>query len=359
MNLLLLDAAKYWSGGAERVYLCAKGFKQKGHNVVVICLPTSRLNLLLKNEVIIYNIHPVSDLDIFAAIKIVYVLLKHKIGVIDVHSPKFYWLGVFISKILNKKVFITRNVEYRKKGIKKIINRFLYNFCNGVIAVSEKIKKDLMEDFKLKEGKIKVIYDAVNINPQVKNIRNNYNIPQDAIVFSIIGRIEENKGQHIAVEVVKKLLDKGYNTYLFVVGQAESQSYYKNLVDYVKKNQLVEKVIFTGFVSNIEDFIFSSDIVLCCSKYEGMSKVILISIMIGKPVVTTEAVKVSEVLGKEHLKFIKFVPVRNVQNFVNSTEEVIKNLSFYKKESQNFSLQKVSYEKMVDEYLNFYYEKNY
>ena len=79
----------------------------------------------------------------------------------------------------------------------------------------------------------------------------------------------------------------------------------------------------------------------------------------GKPVVTTEAVKVSEVLEKEHLKFIKFVPVRNVQNFVNSTEEVIKNLSFFKKESQNFSLQKVSYEKMVDEYLNFYYEKNY
>jgi glycosyltransferase involved in cell wall biosynthesis len=359
MNILLFDAAKYWSGGAERVYLCAKRFKQKGHNVVVICLPTSRLNLLLKNEVILYNIHPVSDLDIFAAIKIVYVLLKHKIGVIDIHSPKFYWLGVLIGKILNKKVFITRNVEYRKKGIKKIINRLLYNLCNGVIVVSEKIKKDLIEDFKLKEEKIKVIYDAVNIKPQVKNIRNNYNIPQDAIVFSIIGRIEENKGQHIAVEVVKKLLDKGYNTYLFVVGQTESQSYYKNLVDYVKKNQLVEKVIFTGFVSNIEDFIYSSDIVLCCSKYEGMSKVILISIMMGKPVVTTEAVKVSEVLEKEHLKFIKFVLVRNVQNFVSSTEEVIKNLSFYKKESQNFSLQKVSYEKMIDEYLNFYYEKNY
>ena len=26
MNILLFDAAKYWSGGAERVYLCAKRF---------------------------------------------------------------------------------------------------------------------------------------------------------------------------------------------------------------------------------------------------------------------------------------------------------------------------------------------
>ena len=355
MNILLFDAARYWSGGAERVYLCAKGYKQKKHNVVVVCLPTSRLNLLLKNEIKLYNIHPVFDLDIFAAIKIIYILLKHKINVVDIHSPKFYWLGVFIGKFLNKKIFITRNVEYRKKGIKRKINRLLYNFCYGVVVVSEKIKKYMVEDFKLKEEKIKVIYDAIDIKPEVKNIRDNYNIPQDAIVISIVGRIEENKGQHIAVEVVKNLSDKGYHVYLFIVGQIETKSYYKNLVENINKLNLVEKIIFTGFVSNIEDFIYSSDIILSCSEYEGMSKVVLLSVIIGRPVITTKSVKVNEVLEKNYLKLISFTKTRSVEEFVILTEKVIKNLRFYKKEKPMFDFQKLlSYEKMVHEYLNFY-----
>jgi len=354
MNIVLFDAAKYWSGGAERVYLCAKGYKQKGHSVIVVCLPTSRLNLLLKNEIKLYNIHPVFDFDIFAAIKIVYILLKHKINIIDIHSPKFYWLGMFIGKLLNKKIFITRNVEYRKKGLKRKINLLLYKFCNGVITVSEKIKRYMIEDFKLKETKIKVIYDAIDLKLDNKNIRSSYNIPQDAIVLSIIGRIEKNKGQHIAIEVTKKLLDKGYNIYLFVVGQIESKWYYKNLVKYVDMYQLTDRIIFTGFVQNIEDYIYSSDVILCCSEYEGMSKVVLVSIIMGKPVITTKSVKVDEVLEKEFLRFINFVQLRNTEEFVVITERVIKNLDFYKNKSQVFDTRKISSERMVCEYLDFY-----
>jgi len=325
MNILLFDAAKYWSGGAERVYLCCKGFKEKGHNVVLVCLPTSRLNLLLKDRIKVYNIHPIFDLDFFAGVKIFYLLLKHKIDVIDIHSPKFYWLGVFIGKLLNKKVFITRNVEYRKKGLKRYINKLLYYFCNGVITVSEKIKNNLIVDFGIKSNKIKVIYDAIEAKSHQKDIRVIYEIPQDAVVLSIIGRIEENKSQHIAVEVAEKLFKKGYNVYLFVVGQIESKSYYHSLIKLVNKIRFKDRVIFTGFVSNVEDYIYSSDIILCCSKHEGIPRTVVESVVLGKPVVSTTAAKIEEIFDEHLLKLVKFVSVPNVDNFVFFVEEVIKN----------------------------------
>lgn len=353
MNILLFDATKFWSGGAERVYFCCEEFMKKRHSVVLVCLPTSRLNFLLKNKIKIYNIHPVFDLDFFAAIKIFFVVIKHKIHVIDIHSPKFYWLGTFVGKVLNKKVFITRNVEYRKKGIKRIINKFLYNFlCNGVIVVSNKVKQQMMKDFEIKNERIKLIYDGFFFKLKGKNLRTMYNIPQHAILFAIIGRIEENKRQKLAVEVVKKLIEKKYDVYLFIVGPIEEKDYYKTLVKLVDDLQLRNKVIFTGFVSNIEDYIFSSDIIISCSQYESMGKAILESVVMNKPVITTTSVKVEE-LSKDLLKFINYAEP-NVESFVLVAEQVIKNIEFYKTQSVSFDIQKFSYENMAEEYLDFY-----
>lgn len=357
MNIALFDAAKYWSGGAERVYLCAKGFLQEGHNVVVVCLPTSRLNKLLKDKIKVYNIHPVIDLDIFAAIKIFYVLIKHKIQIIDVHSPKFYWLCVFIGRLLNKKVFITRNVEYRKKGFKKRINRLLYYFCTGVITVSEKVRKDMMTDFNIKENKIKTIYDGFDfISYEIKSLRAKYSITNE-VVLSIIGRIEENKGQDVAVEVAKKLVEKGYDIKMFIIGPVEEKNFYHAIVEKINKYQLSNKIIFTGFVTNVYDYIFSSDIILCCSKHEAMIKSVVESLVLKTPVVSTSVVKTEEIQFKNRQKFLYTVKDRNPESFVEVIESIVKNINFYRNQKiqKDYTIfAELSYLKMTRQYIDFY-----
>ncbi len=355
MNIALFDATKYWSGGAQRVYLCVKGFKEKGHNVVLICLATSRLNILLKNEVKIYNIHPVSDVfDIFSNFKIFYILLKHKVEVLDIHSPKFYWFATFLGKILNKKVFITRNVEYRKKGLKKIINKFLYFLCNAVIAVSQKVKNDLVEDFKLSQNKVKVIYDEVFFEKtKFDNLRNRYNISEDTIVFSIIGRIEKNKKQDFAVEIIKELKIKGYKVKLFIIGPVEEKSFYKKILNIVEEYKLKENVIFTGFVSNVYDYIFTSDIVLCCSLYESMGKVVTESLYLLTPVVSTPAIKVKEVLAGQYQDYLKIANELKLEEFLKLIEEIIQNIKIYRDKKNKLVF--VNFPStMVEEYLKFY-----
>lgn len=358
MNIALFDATKYWSGGAERVYLCAKGFKEKDNNVTLICLATSRLNRLLKNKVNIYNIHPVSDIfDVFAIFKIFYILLKHKIEVLDIHSPKFYWFGVFLGKILNKKVFITRNVEYRKKGLKKKINNLLYNFCDGIITTSDKVKNYVVKDFNLKEDKVVVIYDDIFFpKNNFEDLRNKYNISDDTIVLSIIGRIEENKRQDFAIEITKELKNKGYNVKLFVIGPVEEKNFYIKILNKVKNYSLSENVVFTGFVENVCDYIFSSDIVLCCSLYESMGKVVLESLYLKTPVVSTSAVKVEEVLKHSYISLLYTTKKLKLDEFLKPIEEIIKNIKKIRDDKKNnlkFFNNSVSL-KMVEEYLKFY-----
>ncbi|MCS7230660.1 MAG: glycosyltransferase family 4 protein [Elusimicrobiota bacterium] len=349
MNIAIFDAARYWSGGAQRVYLCCKGFKERNHTVVLICLSTSRLNKLLKNKIKIFNIHPVFDLDFLAGIKIFYILLKYKIDILDIHSPKFYWLGLFVGKILNKKVFITRNVEYRKKGIKKIINRILYHSCDGIIAVSEKIKKYLKEDFKIKDEKIKVIYDGfIFEKKQPKNIRKKYNISNNEIVLSIIGRIEKNKAQDFAIEILYELIKNGYKAKLFIIGKKEDEDFYEYLINKIKILNLSENVILTGFVSNVDDYIFSSDVILCCSYYEGLPRSIIESLALLKPVVSTDAVDEYEV--KKLPSLVKIIKERNPKKFASAILDLKEsNVKYINDFLKNFS-----YSNMIDEYLRFY-----
>lgn len=367
MNIALFDAAKYWSGGAERVYHCAKGFLQEGHNVVVVCLPTSRLNKLLKDKIKVYNIHPFTDLDIFAAIKIFYVLIKHKVQIIDVHSPKFYWLCVFIGRLLNKKVFITRNVEYRKKGFKKRINRILYNLCNGVITVSEKVRENLIVDFSIDENKVKTIYGGFDFDSsELKDLRHRYEISTKEIVFSIIGRIEKNKGQDFAIGIIKNLVEKGYNVRLFIIGPVEEKVFYDTIVNMINSYNLNENVIFTGFVNNVRDYIFSSDIILCCSEYETLPRNVIESLCLNTPVVATSVVRVEEkLIPRDYLKFLYIVKERRIENFIEVIENIIENIELYRKQKIqkiNLPSSDMSYLRMVKQCIDFYktayYDKN-
>lgn len=354
MNILLFDAAKYWSGGAQRVYLCCRGFKEKKHNVFLICLPTSRLNILLKNKIEVFNIHPVFDLDLLAAIKIFYILIKYKIEVLDIHSPKFYWLGLFASKILRKKVFITRNVEYRKKGLKKVINRFLYNNLTGVIAVSKKIKEALISDFKIDESKIKTIYDGFIIQKsKARNIRGLYDVKEEEIVLSIIARIERNKGQDLAIDILNELIRNGYESRLFIIGKKEDEIFYNELIKKIENLNLKNQVIFTDFVENVSDYIYSSDVILCCSYYEGLPRSVIESLIFLKPVVSTAAIDFEELFDFKDL--IKIIRDRDPKKFA----EAILGFVFDKKQKiyDEKLFEKFSYSSMVEKYLEFYKRK--
>ncbi|MCX7957026.1 MAG: glycosyltransferase [Endomicrobia bacterium] len=352
MNIIIFDAQKYWSGGAERVYYCCKLLKEKKHNIVLVCLRTSRLNNLLKKDIKIYNCHPIFDFDFLAIIKIGYILLKHKIQILDIHSPKFYWIAAVLGKIFNKKVCITRNVEYRKFGIKRLINKILYShLCDKVVVVSKKVYKILIKDFKLETKKLKIIYDGFYIPASLKNIRDFYNIKEEGIVLSIIGRIERNKSQDFAVDVTYNLLKKGYNIYLFVIGPVEQKDYYSYIIKKIKNYKIENKVIFTGFVENIYDYISSSQIVLCCSEYESMGKVVVESLIIGVPVVSSYSVKVDEILNKEYLSRLYLVD-KNIDSFVEKIENIIEHKPIYNLPKKFL----YTYKEMVENYINCYKE---
>ena len=206
MNILIFDATPHWSGGANRIFLYSKELRKRGHTLTVCCLPGSGLSSRLPKENIpAITINPKSDLNLLIIPKLIQLIIKNNIDVIDICSPKFYWVASLAGRITKKTVMLTRNVPYRKKGIKKLVNTILYaKLVDRIIAVSDKIKRELIEDFNIPAKKITVIYDGIDLLRFPVPSTGNAPVIDEPYRVAVISRLDENKGLECFINAIRR-----------------------------------------------------------------------------------------------------------------------------------------------------------
>lgn len=356
MKISFFDATPKWSGGAGRIYFLSNELKSKGHEVHVICLHGSDLSKKLKEEgVNCFEVKPLSDVGLLSFIKILKYLAKNSIDIIDINSPMFYWTALYAAKCLKIKVVITRNVPYRKRGLKKLINKhFLYNLCDAVISLSEKVKSELVEDYGLKN--IRVIYDGILNEPKVyspdeiESFRNKHHIGKDIVLFGSIGRLEESKGQIYAIESFKKIKDKIPNSRFILVGSGD-KIYEKKCRDKIKELNLEESVTILGFVEEISKIYASIDILIHPSLYDNIPFSILEAFSYKKAVSASRVGGIPEIIedGVNGMLFES----GNVQDMADKTIKLA-TADFREFGKRGFEIiqNKFSKKTMIDNYIN-------
>lgn len=100
-----------------------------------------------------------------------------------------------------------------------------------------------------------------------------------------VGRISKEKNLIGALNILKCILDKGYETKLNVVGEAYAPEYHKVIVDEINRLNLQEHVVLHGFNADVTPFYKKAGVLLMTSEYEGFSMVIAESKAYGVPTV--------------------------------------------------------------------------
>lgn len=109
-----------------------------------------------------------------------------------------------------------------------------------------------------------------------------------------IGRLTHQKNFDYLIETCGRLRDAGYQFHLNIFGEGSERT---NLEKKIKDLQLDLMVELKGFTDNPYPWIKSSDIVVCSSRYEGISTVVQEALILGKIVVTTPCTGMEELLG--------------------------------------------------------------
>jgi len=186
-------------------------------------------------------------------------------------------ISAFLSPIISlfpKTKFITRETNVVSEHVKRKEILFFYRFYNNfhqIIAQSDDMKNDLIENFRISENRIVKINNPVDfelINRlKAENIDIEYNTRYKNIVA--IGNLSPRKGFDLLLNVMNEL--KGENIHLTILGDGA----FKDELAQQKDKLSLNNVTFKGKVSNPFVYLKNADLFVLSSRYEGFPNVLL------------------------------------------------------------------------------------
>lgn len=117
-------------------------------------------------------------------------------------------------------------------------------------------------------------------------IRESFDIPQNAILFGNIGRIAEVKNPLFQIRVFSEILKREPNSYYLMVGEGDLRPQVENLVDELAVR---ERVIMPGYLPDPAPVYSALDCFLMPSLYEGLAIVGIEAQCSGCAIVCSEA----------------------------------------------------------------------
>ncbi|MDK2886938.1 MAG: teichuronic acid biosynthesis glycosyltransferase TuaC [Thermosipho sp. (in: thermotogales)] len=193
-------------------------------------------------------------------------------------------------------ISIPKSLEDRKKFENYVYNYIISNENNYITAVSSKIREKIIRYYNIQENKIKTIFNGINEkfindNNDKELLRKKYNIPIDKKILLTVGTLSKRKNQILVLKALKKMPETISKNILYIlIGEGEEK---ENLVEFVNKNNLNEKVLFLGnkFSQELIDYYHLSDYFILTSLSEAMPLVYLEALASGLPIITIKGIE--------------------------------------------------------------------
>lgn len=206
-------------------------------------------------------------------------------------------LSTIISKVLSgskaKIIISERNTpSIQQKAFlgftTKLLMRIIYRKADTIIAVSNGVKKDLMKNFGIKEDKISVIHNPVDIDKIQKLSQEEITecewFNEDIPIIINVASLTEKKGQKYLLKAFRIIREK-LNCRLVILGEGPKENELKELA---KNLGILSDVKFLGFQKNPFKFITKSAVFVLPSIFEGFPNVLIEAMACCVPVISTD-----------------------------------------------------------------------
>lgn len=312
-------------GGSEKqLYLLIKHFRKK-FDIILIVLKSGggfENEFRTLNIPIIYVKHNSFSFSvdyIYSIYKILTVVKKEKPAIIHSWLFKSNLISAII-KFINPKLKLIvseRNTFFWCKKRHFLMNRLIYSLSNAILVNSYKLKDEIINVFPRASGKIKVIYNGIDLNVSVGNIPDVLILikkkNEGCIIIGYVARFASQKRHIDIIEAIPFLIKKYHNLCFVFVGEGPMLTSCKQKVsDY----GLNDYVLFISNIDNPLSYIKYFDIMLHPSEAEGMPNAIMEGMLLGKPIIATNVGGISELIidGKNGI----LIPPRRTDKIIEA-----------------------------------------
>jgi glycosyltransferase involved in cell wall biosynthesis len=183
----------------------------------------------------------------------------------------------------------------------KIADRLLAPYTDIALAVSASTAEFVTRARLVAPERTRVVYLGVPLEEfsrprtpdEVGEARRALGVPHDAFAIGTVTRLMPSKGNEYLVEATRRVIDTLPSARVYIVGEGELQA---DLEAHAARFQLGDRLVFSGFRRDVSQVLSALDLVVFPSLWEGTPLTVLEALAMGKPIVSTDADGLQDVL---------------------------------------------------------------
>ena len=311
-------------------------------------------------DVNVVHIGMKNGFDIVNILKLIKYLRQGKFDIIHSHSPNILTnIVIFLFK-RSRKIF-TEHVSPGAKDLfekRKSFYKLFSNRYQKVTAISEFVKKNLVENMHIDPKKIVVVHNGIRMD----KYHNMSLPPQDMIqlkkkngyIIGFVGRMINFKRPHLFVEIASELIKKDDKYHFIMVGDGPELERCRKMIIQYNISQNFELL---GYRRDIPNLLTMFDALLFTSLDEGFGIVLIEAMAMGVPVFAINQGAVSEIINhKENGILLDSINPEEIAQQILKTVENKAVMEKIKKQCVEDVHSKFTIEKCVNKIENIYME---
>lgn len=309
-------------GGLENVFSAyTRLFREIGYESVALCHKKSPYkNDLEKLGIPVYTMTALK-INPFTWFRLIWVIKQVQPDVLCLHGNRaVYFATSWILKLFIRPFPKTIATAHNNRN--KIFHRL-----DGVFAISNILKDNLINHFYIPENKVFLCPNAVSLPQSVPPLKYE---PHNPIQIGFFGRLHPVKGLDVLLDACQKLKENKVDFKLLVAGDGALLS---ELQEQVQNLLLKDNVDFLGWIDDKKSFFDKIDILCIPSRSEGQPLTLLEGLSYAKPLIVSSCPGMLEVVNQT--KCALSFPIEDSNRLFECLLELIQNPQKCDEFSQN------------------------
>jgi len=236
--------------------------------------------------------------DLVNAWRLARIIHRDNVRRLVVHQSRDIFMGVMACLFTGKRCRLIYS-QHMHIGRDKhdLYHAWLYRQIDAMVTPVQWLADRVLEKTSVPATKLHVVTRGIEVNrftlhkPNKSEARQRFDLSADAIVIGLIGRLDPQKGQDIAIQALAQVHAAGHMAHMLIVGDqsfGEGDRYTERVHQLVKDLKLSEYVHFFPHQDKIEQVYAALDIFVLASRSECYGMVTIEALVCGLPVIGTD-----------------------------------------------------------------------